>query len=44
MEYRRNEETGKVEIWSDGKKVGEVITISDILSEVEIPVEPEIKP
>lgn len=29
MELRRNEETGIVEVWEDGKVVGEVITMGD---------------
>ena len=28
MEYRRNKQTGLVEQWEDGKKVGEVTHIS----------------
>lgn len=27
---KRNEETGAVEAWEDGKKVGEVISMGDI--------------
>lgn len=29
IEFKRNKETGIVEIWKDGKKVGEVITMGD---------------
>lgn len=29
MELRRNEKTGIVEAWGDGKVVGEVITMGD---------------
>lgn len=32
MEYRRNEETGIIEVWYKGKKIGEVITLGDILA------------
>lgn len=28
-EFKRNKETGIVEAWRDGKKVGEVITMGD---------------
>ena len=33
MELIRNKETGIVEAWKDGKKVGEVITMGDELDE-----------
>lgn len=29
IEFRRNEETGIVEVWKNGKKIGEVITMGD---------------
>lgn len=29
IEFKRNKETGIVEVWKDGKKVGEVITMGD---------------
>ena len=32
MEYKRNEETGILEVWQNGKKIGEVITMGDILN------------
>lgn len=32
MEYKRNKETGILEIWQNGKKIGEVITMGDILN------------
>ena len=35
MEYILNKETGVMEIWSDGKKIAEAITINDILSEAD---------
>lgn len=28
-EFKRNLETGILEVWEDGKKVGEVITMGD---------------
>lgn len=33
MEFIRNEETGILEVWKDGKKIGEVITMGDELEE-----------
>lgn len=32
MELRRNEKTGLVEAWKDGKKIGEVLTQGDLTS------------
>lgn len=29
IDFKRNEETGILEVWKDGKKVGEVITMGD---------------
>lgn len=29
IEFRRNEETGILEVYKDGKKIGEVITMGD---------------
>lgn len=29
IEFKRNEDTGKVEIWKDGKKTGEMETMGD---------------
>lgn len=29
IEFRRNKETGILEVWKDGKKIGEVITMGD---------------
>ena len=28
-EFRRNKETGILEVWRDGKKVGEIVTMGD---------------
>ncbi len=33
MEFIRNKETGILEVWRDGKKIGEVITMGDQLEE-----------
>lgn len=33
MEFIRNKETGILEVWKDGKKIGEVITMGDELEE-----------
>lgn len=35
MEYRHNEETGILEVWDKGKKIGEVITMGDIINGLE---------
>lgn len=32
-ELRQNPKTGKVEVWDDGKKVGEVFTMGDDLED-----------
>lgn len=29
IEFKRNKETGILEVWKDGKKAGEVITMGD---------------
>lgn len=29
VEFRRNEETGILEVWENGKKVGEIVTMGD---------------
>lgn len=29
IEFKRNKETGILEVWRDGKKVGEIITMGD---------------
>ena len=34
-ELKRNKNTGRVEVWENGKKVGEVITMGDLINEVE---------
>ena len=33
-DFRRNKETGILEIWEDGKKIGEIITIGDEIGKV----------
>lgn len=35
MEYKHNEETGILEVWDKGKKIGEVITMGDIINGIE---------
>ena len=32
IELKRNKETGIVETWKDGKKIGEVITMGDMIN------------
>lgn len=32
IEFKRNKETGVLEVWKDGKKIGEVITMGDEIS------------
>ena len=34
IEFKRNEETGVLEVWKDGKKVGDVITMGDDINHV----------
>ncbi len=34
-EFRRNKETGTLEVWRDGKKIGEVVTMGDEIIEEE---------
>jgi hypothetical protein len=29
IEFKRNKKTGIVEVWKDGKKIGEVVTMGD---------------
>lgn len=29
IEFKRNKETGIVEVWKDGKKIGEIRTMGD---------------
>lgn len=29
IEFKRNKETGKLEVWKDGKKTGEIETMGD---------------
>lgn len=35
IELKRNKETGIVESWKDGKKIGEVITMGDMVKKDE---------
>lgn len=32
IEFIRNKETGILEVWKDGKKIGEIITMGDEIS------------
>jgi hypothetical protein len=32
IEFKRNKDNGKVEVWKDGKKIGEIETIGDEVS------------
>ena len=32
VEFIRNKETGILEVWKDGKKIGEIITMGDEIS------------
>lgn len=32
MEYKHNKETGILEVWDKGKKIGKVITMGDIIN------------
>lgn len=29
IEFKRNKETGMLEVWKDGEKVGEIVTMGD---------------
>jgi len=33
IEFKRNKETGILEVWKNGKKIGEIVTMGDILDE-----------
>jgi hypothetical protein len=33
IEFIRNKETGILEVWKDGKKIGEVVTMGDEVHE-----------
>ncbi len=35
IEFKRNKKTGIVEVWENGKKIGEVITMGDIIIQEE---------
>ena len=32
-EFKRNKETGILEVWKNGKKVGDIITMGDVANE-----------
>lgn len=33
IEFIRNKETGVLEVWKDGKKIGNIITMGDVANE-----------
>lgn len=33
IEFKRNKETGILEVWKNGQKVGDIITMGDIVNE-----------
>lgn len=33
IEFIRNKETGVLEVWKDGRKIGNIITIGDVANE-----------
>lgn len=33
IEFKRNKETGILEVWKDGKEIGDIITIGDKINE-----------
>lgn len=33
FQFKRNKETGILEVWKDGKKIGEIITMGDQITE-----------
>ncbi len=33
IEFIRNKETGVLEVWKDGRKIGDIITIGDVANE-----------
>lgn len=35
IEFKRNEETGILEVWKNGKKIGEIITMGDEIGDGE---------
>lgn len=35
-EFKRNEETGILEVWEDNKKIGEIITIGDLVTKEKV--------
>lgn len=32
MEFKRNKRTGILEAWKDGKKIGEILTMGDMIN------------
>ena len=34
IEFKRNKYTGEVEVWRDGKKIGEIKTIADEIDKI----------
>lgn len=41
IEFKRNKETGIVEVWENGKKKGEVITMGDMIEDRPTEKQPE---
>lgn len=35
-EFKRNKETGILEVWEDNKKIGEIITIGDLVTKEKV--------
>lgn len=35
IEFKRNKKTGELEVWKDGKKQGEIVTMGDEIIEEE---------
>ena len=33
IEFIRNKETGVLEVWKDGRKIGDIITMGDVANE-----------
>lgn len=33
MEFKRNKDTGILEVWKNGKKIGEVFTMGDFITD-----------
>ena len=32
VEFVRNKNNGKIEVWKDGKKIGEIVTMGDMIT------------